>query len=217
MAQPLNRRTLLARGAATIATLSFLSVGAAHGQAPAFAAAPTPDEVFRDPDIPVLGNPDGDVTIVEFFDYQCPYCKMSHPVLTDAVETDGNVRLVMKDWPIFGNSSLYASRLMLGSAGTPDYEAGLSAVMKTQARLTKQEVDAALVEAGLDPAALLERYGKRRESVEALIDRNSKQALAFRLSGTPAFVIGQRVYGGALDGNGFAQAIADARSEGAPR
>ncbi|MFX8354979.1 DsbA family protein, partial [Acinetobacter baumannii] len=60
------------------------------------------DAVLRDADNPVLGNPKGDITIVEYFDYQCPYCKKISPVLDQVINDDKNVRLVLKDWPILG-------------------------------------------------------------------------------------------------------------------
>src|SRR5258708_9235479 len=69
--------------------------------------------VLRDPDIPVAGNPDGDITIVEYFDYQCPYCRKLEPELRQVVQDDGKVRLVLKDWPILGPVSVVASRMAL--------------------------------------------------------------------------------------------------------
>jgi protein-disulfide isomerase len=71
--------------------------------------------VLRDPDIPVAGKADGDITIVEWFDYQCPYCRKLEPELQQAVKDDGKVRLVFKDWPILGPASVYASRLALAT------------------------------------------------------------------------------------------------------
>ena len=78
------------------------------------------EAVLNDPEVPVLGNAKGDVTLVEWFDYQCPYCKKAHPEIMRLVRDDGHIRLVMKDWPIFGPSSLYASRLTL--AAGPHHE-----------------------------------------------------------------------------------------------
>src|ERR1700739_4370417 len=71
--------------------------------------------VLRDPDIPVVGNADGDVTIVEYFDYQCPYCRKLEPELRQVVHDDGKVRLVQKDWPILGEASVIAARMALAS------------------------------------------------------------------------------------------------------
>ena len=71
--------------------------------------------VLRDPDIPVAGNAHGDITIVEYFDYQCPYCRKLEPELRQVVQDDGKVRLVQKDWPILGPASVTAARMALAS------------------------------------------------------------------------------------------------------
>jgi len=160
---------------------------------------PTIDEVMFDPANPVLGNPEGDVTIVEFFDYQCPYCKANHPVLNEMVEADGNVRLVMKDWPIFGAASL-------GS-----YLTANDALMATEGRLDDTLIEETLTKAGLDVAALEAAYGENRDTWDGLLTRNGAQAAAFQLRGTPAFIIGTVIYPGAMDKAGLENAIAMAR------
>ena len=71
--------------------------------------------VWRDPEVPALGNPEGDVTLVEYFDYQCPVCRQLHPQLSRAVHDDGRVRLVSKGWPIFGGVSVHAARIALAA------------------------------------------------------------------------------------------------------
>ena len=82
----------------------------------------TVEAVLNDPDAPVLGNPQGGLTIVEYFDYQCPFCKAMHQPLTEVVAEDGDIRLVLKDWPIFGAASLRASQLALGAVDLGAYE-----------------------------------------------------------------------------------------------
>ena len=106
------------------------------------------EAVLNDPEVPVLGNAKGDVTLVEWFDYQCPYCKKAHPEIMRLVRDDGHIRLVMKDWPIFGPSSLYASRLTL--AAGPHHEKALEALMATKARLSQQDVETTLTRAGFE-------------------------------------------------------------------
>lgn len=172
---------------------------------------PTIDEVMFDPANPVLGNPEGDVTIVEFFDYQCPYCKANHPVLNEVVEADGNVRLVMKDWPIFGAPSVRAAQLALGAASLDAYLTANDALMATEGRLDDTLIEETLTEAGLDVAALDAAYGENRDKWDGLITRNGAQAAAFQLRGTPAFIIGTVIYPGAMDKAGLENAIAMAR------
>lgn len=175
---------------------------------------PTPGEVYRDPDIPILGNPEGDVTIVSFFDYNCPFCKGDYPVLKDVVQRDGNVRLIKKDRPILTEASRHASCLVLAAAGTPDYEEGMDAIMLTQGRLSIEEVDAVLTAAGLDVCEMSSRYDQNREHIEAHFDRHNRQALGLRLTGTPGYAIGRRLVAGSYDAPSFEEALREARDSG---
>lgn len=201
---------MLTRRNFTIAALAglgatVLSAGA-HARTP-----PSIDAVFFDPDQPVLGNPDGDLTIVEYFDYQCPFCKRNHPDLMRAVEEDGNIRLLMKDWPIFGAASVRATQLVLGGLADDSYTQAHDALMATPGRLSNSDVDTALRGAGLSPDTLRTGYRQDRPRLDGLITRNSRQAAAFGLSGTPAFIIGAVIYPGAMNANDLANAIQEAR------
>lgn len=171
----------------------------------------TVEDVLFDPDNPVLGNPEGDVTIVEFFDYQCPYCKMNHRDLTEVVAQDGNVRLVMKDWPIFGASSVRASQLTLGAVSIGAYEAANAALMATKGRLSDAGINEALQKAGLDVARLDAAYRANRATWDGLMTRNSFQAEQLGLQGTPAFIIGTTIFPGAMDRKALLEAIATSR------
>ncbi|MFX0543031.1 DsbA family protein [Roseovarius sp. S4756] len=172
----------------------------------------TVEGVLYDPVNPVLGNPEGDVTIVEFFDYQCPYCKANHPVLTEVVEEDGNIRLMMKDWPIFGAASVRASQLALGAADAGVYAAASDALMGTAGRLTDAGIDEALQEASLDPARLDSAYRDNRNKWDGLLMRNSAQAEQLGLQGTPAFIVGTTIYPGSMDRAALREAVANSRS-----
>src|SRR5690606_20329027 len=198
----LNRRDMFKVAVASAAVASFPLSALAQVQL-------TVEEVLFDPEIPVLGNPDGDVTVAEFFDYQCPFCKRGHKDLLDVVEQDGNVRLVMKDWPIFGLASVHASSLVL--AAGEDYEKALNAVMATPGRLAKEDVDAAIAGAGLDPEALWQAFRKDMDRVDGILARNMDQANAFGFGGTPAFIVGTRIYHGAMDRQALVDAVAAAR------
>lgn len=172
------------------------------------AEQPSAAEVFNDSVTPVLGNPDGDVTIVEFFDYQCPFCKSTYPVLKQFVAEDGNVRLLMRDWPIFGAASRLAAERVL-ALDPKSYLRAHDALMGTEGRLSETDVMEILMDTGVDGLA-------PTHSAEAVLDtltRNERMASAFGLAGTPAFVIGSRIYGGVLDRSGLAQAVLEARGE----
>ncbi|MDO5758266.1 MAG: DsbA family protein [Rhodobacterales bacterium] len=171
----------------------------------------TVEDVLFDPDNPVLGNPEGDVTIVEFFDYQCPYCKVNHRDLTEVVARDGNVRLVMKDWPIFGAPSVRASQLTLGAVSVGAYEAANTALMATKGRLSDAGINEALQKAGLDVARLDAAYRANRATWDGLMTRNSFQAEQLGLQGTPAFIIGTTIFPGAMDRKALLEAITTSR------
>jgi len=198
---PLTRRTMIAFG-----TASLLLPHIAKAQDRQL----TPDAVFYDPDAPVLGNPEGDVSIAEYFDYQCPYCKAGHPDLMDVVTTDGNVRLVLKDWPILSAASIYASQLGLGAVDLGVYDAVNHALMQTTGRLSEDVVDTAVATV-VEPEAALQAYRDNRSTWDALLMRNQQQAAAFGFGGTPAFVIGTTIYAGGLDRQALEDAIAAAR------
>lgn len=198
----ITRRTLIVAGAAT-ALLPLRSI--------AQEAELTVEEVLFDPDGPVLGNPDGDITLVEYFDYQCPYCKAGHPVLVDTVARDGNIRLVMKDWPIFGGESLRATRLTLGAAEMGQFAIAHASLMATKARLSAADVDGALKGAGIDIDAATAAFSKSADKWNAYLGRNTRQADSFGLAGTPAFIIGQTLYPGAMSKDQLNEAIKTAR------
>lgn len=206
-----TRRTLLIGGLAA-GTAGAIGAAMIPPARRAEAQVLTVQDVLFDADNPVLGNPDGDVTIAEFFDYQCPYCKANHPDLTSVVAEDGNIRLVMKDFPIFGAPSIRASQLALGAADTGAYEAAIDALMQTQGRLSEDAVTDALQNAGLPVDQLDAAYRANRAKWDGLMSRNSAQAAQLGLQGTPAFIIGQTIYPGAMDRKALLEAVANARA-----
>lgn len=208
----LSRRAVLAGGAG-LGMIALSGVALTLLRHPAGAEGLTLDDVIGDPDQPVLGNPEGDVTVVEFFDYQCPFCKRGHSDLLAEVSDDGNVRLVMKDWPIFGGASVLASQLVLGAVNTDQYAHAQNALMATPARLSEQDVRDTLAGAGLDPDSLYASYLQERSRWDGLLGRNSQQAVAIGLQGTPAYIIGQSMYPGAMERGRLRDAIAHARNE----
>ena len=169
------------------------------------------DAVLRDPEIPALGNPQGDITIVEYFDYQCPYCKKISPVVDQVVREDGKVRRVLKDWPILGDPSGYAARLVLATKYQNKYEAAHRALMGKVGRLTEAVIDETLTQAGVDVARAKADLAANKAKIDAVLKRNNAQAEEFGFRGTPAFVVGTFRVPGGLTAEQFKLAIADAR------
>src|SRR5919204_410749 len=140
------------------AALTLIGAGAvlAGGLRPGRAATAEDDTilteaaVLRDPDVPGIGNRDGDITIVEWSDYQCPYCRRVEPELRQIVQDDGKVRLVLKDWPILGPVSVTAARMALAAKFQDKYHKAHDAMMGVSSRLTESRIDELLAGAGLD-------------------------------------------------------------------
>jgi protein-disulfide isomerase len=167
--------------------------------------------VLRDPDIPAAGNIDGDITIVEYFDYQCPYCRKLEPELRQVVQDDGKVRLVLKDWPILGPVSVIAARMALASKFQDKYIRAHEALIGVNSKLTESRMRELLAGAGIDVDRLDRDLVTNAKAIDAIIARNSDQATAFGFKGTPSFIVGKFRVPGILTMAEFDQVIADAR------
>lgn len=174
---------------------------------------PTKAEIFDDPEVAVIGNPKGDVALVEWFDYQCPFCKASFAETLAMVRADGRIRYLMKDWPILGEESVYAAKLTL--AAGPARGKAMGALMTTRGRLTRDVIDGRLKGAGLDPATLTKAYYADAKRIDALVWRNGEQADAFGLYATPGYMIGTTLFPGALKPADMRRAVAEARRNAA--
>jgi len=194
--------------AAGMASAPARAAGEADGNADTVL---TEAAVHRDPDVPVAGNPDGDLTIAEWSDYQCPYCRKVEPELRQLVQRDGKIRLVLKDWPVLGPVSVTAARMALASRYQDKYHAAHDAMMAARSRLTEPLIDQMLANAGIDMDRLRRDLGSHGKEIDAILARNHAQAMAFGFRGTPSFIIGHFRVPGVLSMAQFEQAIADAR------
>jgi len=176
----------------------------------------TLDAVLNDPDAPVVGNPEGDVTIVAFEDYNCPFCKKADPALLKLVKDDGHIRLVYKDWPILPDTSLYAAELALAAKYEGKYIIVHEALMHIPAvgnGAERDAMDKAVAAAGVDIAHLKQDMGEHIAEIGAILQRNNAQALGMGLRGTPVFLIGPYLVIATLDYNGFKRVVAQARAK----
>jgi len=163
-----------------------------------------------DKNIVVAGNPNGDVTMVEFFDYQCGYCKRVVNDLVNVVEADGNIRLVLIDMPILGDGSKLAAQYALAAEKQGKYMEFHTALMKSKGRLNDTMIlDIAKAVGGLDIEKL--KADKDSEAIAARLDSNVQQARKLNINGTPAFIIGQEVAPGAITGQRMKEMVARAR------
>jgi protein-disulfide isomerase len=167
--------------------------------------------VLRDPDIPVAGNPNGDITIVEYFDYQCPYCRKVEPELKQVVHDDGKVRLVQKDWPVLGPVSVVAARMALACKYQDKYLQAHEALIGVNSKLTEPRIREVLAGAGIDVDRAARDLDTNAKAIDAILARNNEQAIAFGFNGTPSFIVGKFRVPGVLTMEQFGMAIADAR------
>ena len=161
---------------------------------------------------PVSGNPKGDVTLVEFFDYQCGYCKRSLQPVKDLLAADGRLRIVWKEFPILGPVSRFAARAGMAAARQGRYLEYHVAVMGARGKLTEDRVMALAGRAGLDVERL--RSDMEDPAIEAYLDETISLARTLGIGGTPAFVIGDTLVPGAVGGDRLKELIARARSGG---
>lgn len=167
------------------------------------------NQIFTDPSSPVGGNPEGDVTVVEFFDYQCGYCKMAQEAVAKLLEADKSVRFVYKEFPILSDTSTLISKLALASAKQGKYEKFHVALMTTKEQLSEDVVYKIASDVGLD-VAQLKKDAESPEIAKAIADNISLGGM-LGARGTPTFVIGEDLFPGAMDYNQLQDAVMAAR------
>jgi protein-disulfide isomerase len=166
--------------------------------------------VFHDPDSPVSGNPNGDVTLVEFFDYNCPYCKMMAPVMEQTEAADPQLRIVYKEFPILGPGSEFAAKAALAANKQGKYGAFRHALYQVRGHVDEAQVLEAAKAVGLDVDRM--KADMQDAVIESELAKNAKLGEILHITGTPGFVIGNQITTGATDAKSFAALIAKARS-----
>ena len=168
------------------------------------------DELENDPDSFVGGNPEGDVTLVEFFDYRCPYCKRVFPTLTEVRKGDKNLRFVYKEFPILGPDSVTASKAAIASRMQGKYEQYHDALMASRGKLTETTIMQIAAEVGLDTDQL--KSDMEAPEVNQIIARNYALAGALGINATPSFIIGDKLVPGAVELDALKDFIEQART-----
>ena len=170
------------------------------------------DELLNDPASPVGGNPDGDVTLVEFFDYQCPYCKTIFPSIQELLAEDRKLRYVFKEIPILGRQSVFAARAALAAHRQGKYLEFHTALIPARGKLTETKVMRLAEKVGLDMDRLRRDMADR--AIGDMIRHNLELAVALGIDGTPAFIIGDTQIPGAVEIDTLKALIARARQRG---
>ncbi|MFJ5489186.1 DsbA family protein [Hansschlegelia beijingensis] len=194
------------------AALSLALAGLAATSASADDPNLTHEMIVNDPAAPVMGNPKGDVTIVAFLDYNCPFCKKSAPELEKLVKKDAGIRVVFKDWPILTPASVYGAKLALAARYQGKYHEAHGALMAIPGRrIPEDRMLAAIKGAGVDVKRLEADLKANEAEIAELLKRNDAQARALRLQGTPVYLVGPLLVAAAPDYDQFRDAVAEAR------
>lgn len=168
-------------------------------------------EIADDPFAPKLAPEGYDVTIISYSDYQCPFCRKIHPEFERLAQEDGKVRIVYRDWPIFGPASEEAARMAIASQWQGKHRQFNDALMRTDGKLDSDKIRAAANSAGIDLARLERDMEIREDDIDAVLRRTAMQAAQMGLQGTPAMLVGPYMIPGAVDYAGLTRAVEEAR------
>ena len=164
-----------------------------------------------DPLTYVAGNPDGDVTIYEFFDYKCGYCKKALATVLELLEDDKNLRFVMMELPILSEESGLAAKAALAAIDQGKYFEFHNNLMMARGTLSEGRIFEMATAAGMDAAKLAKRM--QDKDIEAALTRNQQLTVGLGIRGTPGFIVGDTILRGALPIDDFRSAIKDARGK----
>lgn len=169
------------------------------------------DQIFNNPADPVLGNAEGDVTVVEFFDYRCPYCKRVSDSLTELLKDDPNVRLVFKELPILGPESVVAAKIALAAQRQGKYEAVHTAFMAHKGSFEEADLLELAAEVGADKTKLA--ADMEDPAIQGQLQANDSLAGALGITGTPGFLFGKQLVPGAVSLDDMKKLVTAARAK----
>lgn len=189
------KRPLFAVGFAALA-LSAALPATAQVRAVTPAVAST---LIAAPGTPFAGAAQGDVTVVEYLDYNCPYCRKMHAEIQGLLKADPKARVLYKQWPVFGPVSTYAARAVLAASWQGKYVAAHDALITSSEKLDSQQVvRRRLTAGGVDLARLDRDLNTRKGEIDALLARSDEESQLLDLRGTPALVVGATLVPGGL-------------------
>jgi protein-disulfide isomerase len=164
------------------------------------------NELLHDPASPVSGNPKGEITLVEFYDYRCGFCKRVASAVTELQKVDSRVRVVYKDFPILGEPSELAAKAALASQAQGKHQVFHETLLASEGDMTKKKILKIAIAVGLNPKRL--EADMANPKWQAVIAKNRALAQELGISGTPGFIVGNELVPGALDLNGLKELIA---------
>lgn len=171
------------------------------------------DAIFNDEFSFVGGNPDGDVTIVEWMDYRCGFCKRAFPAVEELIASDGNIRFIVKEYPILGEQSTLAARYAIAAklvSGDEAYKAVHDALMTWSGQITAASLGRVARSAGVDHDTIVAKMND--DEVSEIIARNRALAQTLQIQGTPSFVMGESFVRGFVELDQMRAIVADIRA-----
>ncbi|TDP47957.1 DsbA family protein [Zavarzinia compransoris] len=167
------------------------------------------EQLLRDSRDPVIGNPKGDITLVEFFDYRCGYCKQAQPILAELIKSDPKLRVVLKEFPILGPDSLVASKAAIAALAQGKYPVFHEALIATRGTLSDDKIMDIAKSVGLDTAKL--KADMEKPEITGQISDIHGLAQRLEINGTPSFIVGDTLVPGAVDLETLKKLVAEAR------
>ena len=183
----------------------------AGAKSPPPISAEAEKRILNAPGVPILGSANADVTVVEYFDYNCPFCKALAPVFHPFIAQDHAAAVLYKEWPIFGGVSVYAAQAALAANYQGKYLQAHAALISAPRLEENSQVDAALQSAGIDMAQLKKDLVAHQASIDQLLMRNDTEARGLGFRGTPGILLGRRIVSGISDLHALQSAVALAR------
>jgi protein-disulfide isomerase len=168
-------------------------------------------QMLAKPGTDAVGARNPDVTIVEYFDYNCPYCKKLVPALQALLAQDPKIAILYKDWPILGAVSVYAASSALAAGWQGKYLLAHDALISGPRLAQNDQVDAILQTAGVNMDTLKKDRARHAREIAALLERNDEEAHALTLEGTPGLVVGRQLVPGIIDESGLKRLVANSR------
>jgi len=207
-------------GSSKLMLVAVLAVGAIAAL-PTIAASQELQQITREgekailtkPGLEMTGARNPDVTIVEYFDYNCPYCKRVVPTFKELIARDKKVAVVYKDWPVLGETSVYAARCALAAGWQGKYFIAHDALLAGPRLSRNDQIESILRGAGVDVERLKKDLASHSQEIAALLARNDAEAHALELDGTPGILVGRQLMPGGADLSFFEKLIAEVRSE----
>jgi protein-disulfide isomerase len=192
---------------AAIVSIAF----GAFAQTPSLISPQAQKRIIDAPGVPVLGSASPDVVVVEYFDFNCPFCRKLAPSFRALLKTDPKVAVIYKDWPIFGGVSVYAARCALAAQWQGQYDKAHDALISAPRLSQNEQVDQTLLNAGLDIGRIHRDLQQHGAEIEALLARNSSEARALGMRGTPGILVARQTVSNVADLADLQAAVSNAR------